>query len=66
MQSFCIEERGTYKNNSGTGLKRRVELKLKQLPNFLLFLCCLSTVVCADEFSVCLCDGGDITSVQSG
>ena len=25
MQSFCIEERGTYKNNSGTGLKRRVE-----------------------------------------
>ena len=25
MQSFCIEERGTYKNNSGTGLKRRVD-----------------------------------------
>ena len=28
MQSFCIEERGTYKNNSGTGLKRRVDFDL--------------------------------------
>ena len=31
MQSFCIEERGTYKNNSGTGLKRRVELNELEL-----------------------------------
>ncbi len=43
MQSFCIEERGTYKNNSGTGLKRRVELctalsKIKQVFGMFLFL----------------------------
>ena len=28
MQSFCIEERGTDKNCSGTGLKRGVEMMM--------------------------------------
>ena len=32
MQSFCIEERGTDKNCSGTGLKRGVEMLSAKFP----------------------------------